>query len=106
MVPHLKIEEKLHEPAGVTDQTFAVAGVADEKRGERLVVLHTLPPEQLKECIEKLSRSGLPNLWLPRPGAFFHVPSLPYLGTGKMDLRRVRDLACELSKQVSQADGS
>src|SRR3990167_7158604 len=37
MVPHLKIEEVLHELAGVTEQTFAVTGVPDGKRGERLV---------------------------------------------------------------------
>ncbi|HYK88988.1 MAG TPA: acyl-[ACP]--phospholipid O-acyltransferase [Acidobacteriota bacterium] len=104
MVPHLTVEEKLHELAGLTDQAFAVAGIADDKKGERLVVLHTLPPERLRECIEKLSQSGLPNLWMPRPNAFFHISSLPYLGTGKMDLRRIRDLACELSKQASEAE--
>ena len=42
MVPHIKVEEKLHELAGVTEQTFVVAGVPDEKKGERLVVLHKL----------------------------------------------------------------
>ena len=42
MVPHIKIEEKLHELAGATEQTFVVAGVPDEKKGERLVVLHKL----------------------------------------------------------------
>ena len=45
MVPHIKIEEKLHELAGSTEQTFVVAGVPDEKKGERLVVLHKLSPE-------------------------------------------------------------
>ncbi len=39
MVPHIKVEEKLHELAGVTEQTFVVTGVPDEKKGERLVVL-------------------------------------------------------------------
>src|SRR5207244_3207518 len=42
MVPHIKIEEKLHELAGATEQCFAVTGVPDEKKGERLVVLHTV----------------------------------------------------------------
>jgi len=98
MVPHLKVEEKLHELAGMTEQVFAVAGVPDEKKGERLVVLHTLAEEKLKECLGKLPLSGLPNLWLPRADAFFHVPALPYLGSGKLDLRRVREMAYELSK--------
>ncbi len=47
MVPHIKVEEKLHELAGATEQTFVVAGVPDEKKGERLVVLHKLTDEQL-----------------------------------------------------------
>jgi acyl-[acyl-carrier-protein]-phospholipid O-acyltransferase/long-chain-fatty-acid--[acyl-carrier-protein] ligase len=39
----------------------------------------------------------MPNLWIPRPGSFFRVAALPYLGTGKMDLRKVREMALELS---------
>jgi acyl-[acyl-carrier-protein]-phospholipid O-acyltransferase/long-chain-fatty-acid--[acyl-carrier-protein] ligase len=95
MVPHVKVEEKLHELAGATEQTFVVAGVPDSKKGERLVVLHRLPEEKLKACLEKLNDSGLPNLWLPRPNQFFAVESFPYLGTGKLDLRKIRDLAAQ-----------
>jgi acyl-[acyl-carrier-protein]-phospholipid O-acyltransferase/long-chain-fatty-acid--[acyl-carrier-protein] ligase len=93
MVPHIKVEEKLHELAGVTEQCFAVTGVPDEKKGERLVVLHTLPADKLTPVVEKLSASDLPNLWKPRPDQFFHVDALPYLGTGKLDLRKVREIA-------------
>jgi len=97
MVPHIKVEEKLHELAGVTEQTFAVVGLPDEKKGERLVVLHKLQETPLKATLEKLSGSDLPNLWKPRPDAFFHVDALPYLGTGKLDLRKIRELAQGLS---------
>jgi acyl-[acyl-carrier-protein]-phospholipid O-acyltransferase/long-chain-fatty-acid--[acyl-carrier-protein] ligase len=93
MVPHLKIEEKLQEIAGVTEQSFAVAGVPDEKKGERLVVLHTLPADRLKDCIVRMCEVGLPNLWVPRPDAYFRVDALPYLGSGKLDLRRIREIA-------------
>jgi acyl-[acyl-carrier-protein]-phospholipid O-acyltransferase/long-chain-fatty-acid--[acyl-carrier-protein] ligase len=93
MVPHIKIEEKLHELAGATEQTFVVAGVPDEKKGERLVVLHKLSPEQLQPCLEKLAQCDLPNLWKPRADQFFHLDALPYLGTGKLDLRKARELA-------------
>jgi acyl-[acyl-carrier-protein]-phospholipid O-acyltransferase/long-chain-fatty-acid--[acyl-carrier-protein] ligase len=93
MVPHIKIEEKLHELAGVTEQTFVVAGVPDEKKGERLVVLHKLAPEPLQACLAALAQSDLPNLWKPRPDQFFHLDAFPYLGTGKLDLRKVREIA-------------
>src|SRR5574337_220851 len=54
LLPHIKVEEKLHELAEAAEQTFVVTGVPDGRKGERLVVLHTLPEEQLKDCLEKL----------------------------------------------------
>jgi len=93
MVPHIKIEERLHELAGTTEQTFVVAGVPDEKKGERLVVLHKLADPQLQASLEKLAQCDLPNLWKPRPDQFFRVDSFAYLGTGKLDLRKIREIA-------------
>jgi acyl-[acyl-carrier-protein]-phospholipid O-acyltransferase/long-chain-fatty-acid--[acyl-carrier-protein] ligase len=100
MVPHIKIEERLHELAAVSEQTFVVVGVPDEKKGERLVVLHKLSEGPLKVCLDKLGQSDLPNLWKPRGDQFFHLDAFPYLGTGKLDLRKVRDLALERSAKV------
>jgi acyl-[acyl-carrier-protein]-phospholipid O-acyltransferase/long-chain-fatty-acid--[acyl-carrier-protein] ligase len=93
MVPHLKIEEKLHELLDADGQVLAVTAVPDEKKGERLVVVHTLSEATLKEVLEKLSKSDLPALWKPRPDQFVFVEKLPYLGTGKLDLRVLRELA-------------
>jgi acyl-[acyl-carrier-protein]-phospholipid O-acyltransferase/long-chain-fatty-acid--[acyl-carrier-protein] ligase len=98
MVPHLKVEEKLHELAGVTEQMFVVAGVPDEKKGERLVVLHKLSETKWTEFTAKLPQLDLPNLWKPRADQFCHVEALPMLGTGKLDLRKIRELAALLSK--------
>lgn len=99
MVPHLKVEEKLHELAGATEHTFVVTGVPDAKKGERLVVLHTLPEDKIKEITERLSQSDLPNLWVPRANQFFRVEKLPYLGSGKLDLHRVREDAMKMSPE-------
>ena len=74
-----------------------MTGVPDEKKGERLVVLHTVADENLKPVIEKLAGSDLPNLWKPRPDQFYRVNNLPVLGTGKLDLRQVRELAVRFS---------
>jgi len=93
MVPHIKVEEKLHELLEADGQVLAVTAMPDEKKGERLAVIHTLKEDLLKECLEKLSKSDLPALWKPRPDQFLYVEKLPYLGTGKLDLRRLRDLA-------------
>ncbi|MFO1512800.1 MAG: AMP-binding protein [Verrucomicrobiota bacterium] len=100
MVPHIKVEEKLHELAGATEQTFVVTSVADEKKGERLMVLHKLPADKLSECLEKLTASDLPNLWKPKADSFIRVDALPMLGSGKLDLRKVKEIAVEKSKAV------
>jgi acyl-[acyl-carrier-protein]-phospholipid O-acyltransferase/long-chain-fatty-acid--[acyl-carrier-protein] ligase len=98
MVPHIKVEEKLQDLAGATEQTFVVTGVPDDKKGERLVVLHRLKDSQLQSCLAKLAESDLPNLWKPRADQFFQLDAFPYLGTGKLDLRKIREVA--LSKAV------
>jgi acyl-[acyl-carrier-protein]-phospholipid O-acyltransferase/long-chain-fatty-acid--[acyl-carrier-protein] ligase len=95
MVPHGRVEEALQEAAGIDGQVFAVTAVPDERKGERLAVLHVLDEQRIPGIIEKLSSTGLPNIFIPRRDQFIHVESLPLLGTGKVDLRRVRQIALE-----------
>jgi acyl-[acyl-carrier-protein]-phospholipid O-acyltransferase/long-chain-fatty-acid--[acyl-carrier-protein] ligase len=101
MVPHGRVEEALHEAAGVTEQTFAVCGVPDEKKGERLAVLTTLSESKLPEVLEKLAGMGLPNLFIPKRDAFVAVAKIPVLGTGKLDLREVKRIAAEHATKSS-----
>lgn len=104
MVPHMKVEGKLHEAAGVNEITFAVTGLPDPKKGERLVVLHTLPDDRLEAVLKKLPQLGLPNLWLPRANQFYHVDQLPRLASGKMDLRAIRETAVRLAAEQERAN--
>jgi acyl-[acyl-carrier-protein]-phospholipid O-acyltransferase / long-chain-fatty-acid--[acyl-carrier-protein] ligase len=100
MVPHIRIEEKLQELADATEQVFAVTAVPDEKKGERLVVVHTLAEARLGPVLEKLAQSDLPALWKPKANQFVHVEAIPVLGTGKMDLRGIRTMAAAQTAQV------
>ncbi len=93
MVPHLRVEEILQELSGVTEQVVAVTAIPDEKKGERLIVLHTLSNDQLETCVDGLAKSDLPSLWKPHRDQFVKIETLPYLGSGKLDLKRLRDLA-------------
>ena len=104
MVPHVNVEEKLHEALGINEIVLAVCGVPDLKKGERLVVLHTLPEDRLADLLKTLPQLGLPNLWVPRPSQFFHVDAIPQLATGKMDLRSIRALAARFSSEKSGED--
>ena len=97
MVPHIRIEDKLHELSGITEQVFAVTALPDEKKGERIVVVHTLMPEKLAPVITKLAQCDLPALWKPRANQFLQVDALPMLGTGKIDLRGVKALAAGMA---------
>jgi len=106
MVPHLKVEEALQQLLGATEPAVAVTGVPDERKGERLVVLHTLHEDKLREVQSGLVASGLPNLWIPRPSSYFRVEKIPLLGTGKLDLRSVREQAFNLAAgESNQAVG-
>jgi len=103
MVPHIRIEEKLHELAETTEQVFAVTALPDPKKGERIVVLHTLPETKLAEVLEKFAACDLPVLWKPKPNQFFHIDAIPVLGTGKMDLRGIKSQAASLAEQEPAA---
>ncbi|CAN5909289.1 hypothetical protein BH23PLA1_BH23PLA1_29140 [soil metagenome] len=98
MVPHLAVESAILEATGATEQAVAVTSLPDPKRGERLVVIHTkelgMPPS---EIVRKISETGLPRLWVPSAEEFLEFESIPVLGTGKLDLRRLRELARERS---------
>ena len=95
MVPHIKVEENIMEALGATDPVVAVTSIANEKKGERLIVLHTVDLDVEAVC-ESLTRKGIPNLWIPKKDSFYRVDVIPVLGTGKTDLKRVKSLAQEL----------
>jgi len=58
-------------------------------------VLTTLPRAKMPAVLDALAASGLPNLFLPRPDAIVYVPSIPVLGTGKLDLRAAKAMALD-----------
>ena len=95
MVPHGAVEEALHRAGGFEIQVFAVTGVPDERRGEQLAVLSTIEDAAIPDILAKASAEGLPNLFLPSRSHFVKVDALPVLGTGKLDLRKVKQVAIE-----------
>ncbi|MGI9494760.1 MAG: MFS transporter [Mariniblastus sp.] len=102
MVPHLKIEEVLSEfldstPSDDSDDHLlvAVTAVPDEKKGERLIVLYTKTAKTVEEMQQSLKDAGLPNIFIPMTSGFIQVDQLPILGTGKLDLRGIKEIALE-----------
>ncbi len=95
MVPHGRVEEALEEAAGEDTRQFAVTSLPDDRKGERLAVLHTLDETAIPAILEQVKASGLPNLFIPRSDQFVRVEQIPILGTGKPDLRAIRRIAAE-----------
>ena len=98
MVPHEGVESALMAAAGVTEQALAVTSVPDAKRGERLVVVQTPWEISPAEACKKLAATSIPRLWIPAAEDFLQVEAIPILGSGKLDLRRLKEIATEGAK--------
>lgn len=103
MVPHILIEQEIakileEDQSDEHEVLCAVTSVPDEKKGERLIVLHKPMKKTVREVTDRLQAAGLPNLFIPSSDGFIAVDKIPMLGTGKLDLRAMKDLALERCK--------
>lgn len=112
MVPHVRVEEELIKqlPPIADDDDDApiplcVTAVPCDKKGEKLIVLHTaaaIPDEATIDRLrEGLGEAGLPNLFVPSRDGFTQVDAIPILGTGKLDLKAAKDKAAELKSAAA-----
>jgi acyl-[acyl-carrier-protein]-phospholipid O-acyltransferase/long-chain-fatty-acid--[acyl-carrier-protein] ligase len=96
MISHGAVEKALQEALKVGPEALSVVAIPDERKGEKLCVLHTskdLTEESIREMLKTLE---IPNLWKPNPKDWKQVEALPLLGTGKLDFRSMKDLAASL----------
>ncbi|MFM8984738.1 MAG: AMP-binding protein [Planctomycetia bacterium] len=105
MVPHLNIEEAVNAELGAVDGDLlaVVTAVPDRAKGERLVVFHLPTDRQPREIVKRLAEQGLPNLWIPGADAFAEIAELPMLGSGKLDLKRLAEMARERFAEAADA---
>ena len=94
MVPHVRLEEQIQALVG-EHYSAVVTAVPDETKGERLVAFFTDPQITPHDVWERLCQTELPRLWLPKREDLHFTESIPTLGTGKVDLRGVRQLALD-----------
>src|SRR5205807_9387021 len=82
MVPLEEIEEELHGLLQTAERVLAVASVPDEKKGERLLVVHLgLDGAGARRLSKGLRERGLPNRWVPGERDFYPIDHLPVLGS-------------------------
>ena len=93
MVPHLDVEETYLRGLNTTERVVAVTAVPDAKKGEQLVVLHLARAGDADRLHEIVAGSDLPNVWKPRRDNYIRIESMPVLGSGKLDVVRLREIA-------------
>jgi acyl-[acyl-carrier-protein]-phospholipid O-acyltransferase/long-chain-fatty-acid--[acyl-carrier-protein] ligase len=100
MVPHGKLEEAMAEILG-QDGKVVVVSLPCEERGEKLAAIFQHAGWTAEGLAKALLETGLPKLWLPKRDCLVAVEEVPLLGTGKVDLRRAKELAMEALCGVS-----
>ena len=103
MVPHIGVEEVYLKALGTCEQVLAVTSVPASKKGEELVVVHLEEAGDADKLHRIISESNLPNLWKPRRDCYVKVDAIPTLGSGKLDLLRLRQIAMA-QKGISSQD--
>ena len=76
----------------------AVTSITDEQKGERLMAFYSNKDVAPRELWDRLCRSDLPKLWIPKRGDLFCIETIPTLATGKTDLLEIRNLARQMAK--------
>jgi acyl-[acyl-carrier-protein]-phospholipid O-acyltransferase/long-chain-fatty-acid--[acyl-carrier-protein] ligase len=96
MVPHVRVEDAINAIAG--QACCAITAVPDSAKGERLVAFYVCADLEPDRLWEQLCQTSLPRLWLPKRDNLLQIEAIPTLGTGKTDLRRLKQLALERSE--------
>ncbi|HET9178907.1 MAG TPA: acyl-[ACP]--phospholipid O-acyltransferase [Terriglobia bacterium] len=102
MIPHIQVEDALQRALGAVEAKLVVTSLPDEKKGEKLVVLYTPLEIGIDVLLSRLREQGLPPLWTPRKENFYPIDALPTLGTGKLDLKRIKETAARLAASESR----
>lgn len=87
------VELRIQETQILKGFDYAVTSVQDSVKGERLVLLFEGEKDPAK-VLQELRQSGIPPLMIPSMA--FVVEHLPKLGTGKMNLKTIKEIAVAL----------
>jgi acyl-[acyl-carrier-protein]-phospholipid O-acyltransferase/long-chain-fatty-acid--[acyl-carrier-protein] ligase len=95
MVPHMAVEDVLTEALSMVDRCVVVTAAPDERKGEQIVVCYTEDAGSVETLQAAIKASSIPNLWKPKKDNYILIDSIPTLGTGKLDLKGIKEIARE-----------
>ncbi|MEN6385916.1 MAG: acyl-[ACP]--phospholipid O-acyltransferase [Phycisphaerales bacterium] len=102
MVPHGAIEQVLFDALDSPQQLVAVTSVADDKKGEELIVFYLPQAGSSEKLYDIIAKSSLPNIAKPRKENFIEIEALPVLGSGKINFGKLKELAAFYKKNKIQ----
>ena len=99
MVPHELVEHEINRLIKPDHRVLAIAGGEDSRRGEKLIAFYS-DPDIVKpaELVRQLREANIPNLWIPKQENFVLIDKIPQLGSGKLDLAGLSQLAEEFTR--------
>ena len=95
MVPHMTIEEVCMQGLHTHEPILAVTSVPDEKKGEQIVILYEKEKVDLDALQYVLAECDMPKLYIPKADNLIAVDEIPHLGSGKLDMMKLRQMAIE-----------
>jgi acyl-[acyl-carrier-protein]-phospholipid O-acyltransferase / long-chain-fatty-acid--[acyl-carrier-protein] ligase len=95
MISHGKTEEVARRI--LPEAQIVVCGVPDSSKGERLVLMYVGEADCSAALWKALQESELPAIAVPKKNEIVRVDLLPTLGTGKLDLQKVKKMAAEVT---------
>ena len=98
MISHGAIEKALQDALELTPEQLAVVAIKDDRKGEKLCVLHTAPNLTKDTIQEMLKKLDIPNLWKPNLQNWNYIEQLPLLGAGKLNYKEMKEFASSAAK--------
>lgn len=72
------------------DSNNVIIGIADTQKGEQLVLVTDRPDADRDSIVRYMREENLPPIWIPK--SVLIVPTIPVLGSGKVDLVATTEL--------------
>lgn len=97
MVSHELIESLINNYLGLFEKSIAVVNLKSNDEKDKIGVFYSLENLNIREITQYLSNFGLSNLWIPKNRDFIRVYEIPTLPSGKLDLKKLKEMAASLS---------
>lgn len=95
MVSHIAVADEIQKVTGQPAGDVFVTSVPDDSRGEKLVVIYSNLDKSPQEIVAELKKSNIARLWIPNWHDFIEVPALPVMPNGKLNLRKLKEIALD-----------